>query len=99
MKYHQPLLKIFTILTATFLLSSTIGFGQAEELKPGSLEKLSLEDLLNVKIVSASKTNELLFDAPLSASVITKVDIQHAGSSSIMEALIPVKSLLNCLAE
>jgi iron complex outermembrane receptor protein len=48
---------------------------------------LSLKDLLNVKIVSASKKAELLFEAPLSASVITKEEIQRVGCTSIMEAL------------
>jgi len=48
---------------------------------------MSLKELLNVKIVSVSKSAESLFDAPLSASVVTKEDILKSGATSIMEAL------------
>lgn len=58
----------------------------AQEKEP-NLEDLSLEQLLNVPIKSASKTNETLFDAPLSSYTITQSDIKKAGSTSIMEAL------------
>ncbi len=48
---------------------------------------LSFEDLMNVTIVSASKKSETLFNAPLSASVLTKEEISRSGATSIMEAL------------
>lgn len=48
---------------------------------------LSLEELMNIPINSASKKNETLFDAPLSSYTITRADILQAGSTSIMEAL------------
>lgn len=47
----------------------------------------SLEDLLKVKIVSVSKTAELLFDAPQSASVGAKEQIRKTECTFIMEAL------------
>lgn len=50
------------------------------------LFKMSFEDLMNVRIVSASKHDEDLFSAPLSASVLTREEIQKAGCTSIMEA-------------
>jgi len=59
-----------------------------------SLEGMSLKDLLNIKIVSVSKTSETLFEAPLSASVVTKEDIQRAGCTSIMEALRLVPGMI-----
>jgi iron complex outermembrane receptor protein len=52
-----------------------------------SLSNLSLEELMNVPIESASKKKEKLFDAPLSSYTITRSDIDKAGSTSIMEAL------------
>jgi iron complex outermembrane recepter protein len=55
---------------------------------------LSLKDLLNVKIVTASKNQEFLFDAALSASAVTKEEIRRAGCSSIMEALRLVPGLI-----
>lgn len=48
---------------------------------------LSFEELVNVKIISASKKSENLFDAPLSASVLGRDEIQRSGATSIMEAL------------
>ena len=51
------------------------------------LYSLTLEELMNIPINSASKKNETLFDAPLSSYTITRADILQAGSTSIMEAL------------
>lgn len=84
--------------TTQKLFSAAIAFscfiinarGQADTTYDG----MSLEDLLNVKIVSVSKSAELLFDAPLSASVVTKDDILKSGASSIMEALRMVPGVI-----
>lgn len=51
------------------------------------LMNLSLEELLNIEIVSASKKAESSFEAPLSSNVITAEDIKKAGCTSVMEAL------------
>ena len=51
------------------------------------LLRLSIENLMNIPIYSASKTSESTFDAPLSATVITKEQIKRSGCTSIMEAL------------
>ncbi len=47
----------------------------------------SLGDLMNVPIVSVSREKENVFDAPLSAFVVTRADIEKSGSTSIPEAL------------
>ncbi|HEY9046249.1 MAG TPA: TonB-dependent receptor [Ohtaekwangia sp.] len=52
-----------------------------------SVYNMSLEEIMNIKIISASKKAENLFEAPLSASVLTKEEIVHAGATTIMEAL------------
>ncbi|HEX5169310.1 MAG TPA: TonB-dependent receptor [Cyclobacteriaceae bacterium] len=52
-----------------------------------SLYELSLEDLMNIPIQSASKKEETLFDAPLSSYTITRSDIERSGAPGIMEAL------------
>lgn len=59
----------------------------AQELDTTDIYHMSLEDIMNIKIISASKKSESLFEAPLSASVLTREEIQNAGSTSIMEAL------------
>lgn len=71
----------------------TLAFSQTEE-RQGGYDSMSLKDLLNVKIISVSKSSELLFDAPLSASVLTKDEIRKAGCTSIMEALRLIPGIL-----
>jgi iron complex outermembrane receptor protein len=61
--------------------------GQDKEKPADDLTTLSLEELMNVKITSASKKEETLFDAPLSSFTVTKADIDRSGVISIMEAL------------
>src|SRR5688572_18486528 len=89
----------------TFLLTKTIPCiilvcfavnvsAQADTIISNTYEDLSLQELLKVKIVSASKKPEFLFDAPLSASVIGKEEIRQAGCNSIMEALRLVPGMI-----
>lgn len=61
--------------------------GQEGDSLSNDLSSMSLKDLLDVRIVSVSKSSEFLFDAPLSASVVTRAEIKKAGCNSIMEAL------------
>jgi iron complex outermembrane receptor protein len=75
----------FLVLIALF--ASTTVFAQAQDEKEVDLYELSLEELLNIPINSASKKDETLFDAPLSSYTITRADIDKAGSTTIMEAL------------
>lgn len=69
-------------------------YSQTDTSKHNPYEDLSLKDLLNIKIVSVSKQSEFLFDAPLSASVVTKEDIRKTGCTSIMEALRLVPGMI-----
>src|SRR5215216_3107566 len=79
---------VFNFLVLIALFASTSVFAQTEEEKKEvDLYELSLEELLNIPINSASKKDETLFDAPLSSYTITRAEIQKAGSTSIMEAL------------
>jgi iron complex outermembrane receptor protein len=75
------------VLSLTAILFSLTSLQAQNDEAKNAYEDLSLKELLNVKIVSVSKNAEFLFEAPLSASVITKEDIRRAGSTSIMEAL------------
>lgn len=51
------------------------------------LYDMSLEELMSVSIVSASKTKERLFDAPVAVYSVTRDEISRAGVMSIPEAL------------
>ncbi|MEO6456561.1 MAG: TonB-dependent receptor, partial [Ginsengibacter sp.] len=82
------------ILSITITIGLTNVYGQVDTARLSAYEDLSLKDLLNVKIVSVSKEAEFLFDAPLSASVVTKEEIRRTGCTSIMEALRLVPGMI-----
>jgi len=78
-----------TLLAALFC--SIIGSGaQANAEERYSTDKmleLSLEELMNVKIISASKREENYYDTAAATFVISSEDIRRAGARSIPEAL------------
>ncbi|MEO5975523.1 MAG: TonB-dependent receptor [Chryseolinea sp.] len=78
----------FSLLSLTLLTIAipTIAQDDKDE-QEVDLYSLSLEELMNTPINSASKKQETLFDAPLSSYTITKSDIGKSGATSIMEAL------------
>jgi len=78
---------ILYVLACLLSLAALSAVAQEQEKNESDLYDLSLEELMNVPINSASKKDETLFDAPLSSYTITKTDIERAGSTSIMEAL------------
>lgn len=78
--------KLFALLLLASLFS-TPGFSQEDSTNDNEYDGLSIQDLLNIKIMSVSKRSELLFDAALSASVVSREEIRKAGSTSIMDAL------------
>ena len=46
---------------------------------------MSLEDLMDIKIVSASRTEESTFDVTVSSFVISKKEIEFSGATNIPE--------------
>jgi iron complex outermembrane receptor protein len=52
-----------------------------------SLKELSLEELMNVRVSTASRISEPLFTAPVAAYVITREEILRSGARSLPEAL------------
>ena len=83
MKRFTWVLKVLSLGVAV-LLSHSLYAQQEEEV---DLFEMSLEDLMNVEIVSASKKEESAFDAPISSSVITRDEIARSGVTTIPEAL------------
>ena len=65
--------RVFThkiiLCVVSMIVACGNAFSQADTSTSNTYDALSLKDLLNVKIGSVSKMAELLFDAPLSASV------------------------------
>jgi iron complex outermembrane receptor protein len=85
---------VFFLFFVVFVSLHPLEGGETEG--PGSqdISDISLNDLLDVELVSASKKSESLFDSPLSASVLTRREIRNAGVTSIMEALRLVPGLI-----
>ncbi|MEP7263676.1 MAG: TonB-dependent receptor plug domain-containing protein [Bacteroidota bacterium] len=82
---------IFLALLTTFLQK---GYSQTDSLETVEKANSSLQQLLNMQVVSVSKKSEDLFNAPLSASVVTGDEITKAGCTSIMEALRLVPGMI-----
>ena len=57
------------------------------------LTTLSLEELLNIQVTSATKSSTRLSDAPAAIYVLTNEDIQRTGATTIPEALRVVPGL------
>jgi iron complex outermembrane receptor protein len=75
---------------AVVALVALLGIPQkssAAQVIASSLADLSLEELGDVEIVSASKRPERLSNAPASVFVITADDIRRSGATSLPEAL------------
>ena len=76
----------FVIVSTIFMAFFNAFFALGQELKD-DLFDLSLEELMNLEIVSASKKTESLFDAPVSSYIISKDEILNSGATSVPDAL------------
>lgn len=84
-----------SLLLTTLLCNSTAGAGSATEagVEDGAavdLMDMSLEDLLNVEITTASKYAQKIADAPAAVTVITKDQIYKYGYRTLTQALASV---------
>src|SRR5687768_2003099 len=83
---HQKIL-----LTTVFLVSFITGKGQTDSLS--NLLDLSLEELMNIKVVTASGFVQTALEAPSTITVITKQQIQERGYEQLEEALRDVPGI------
>jgi iron complex outermembrane recepter protein len=72
---------------ATVLLSSLASAKSSDPGDPQALKSLSLEQLGNVEITTASKQPEQVWKTPAAIYVITQEDIRHSGVTSVADAL------------
>jgi outer membrane receptor protein involved in Fe transport len=61
--------------------------------KPDDLTTISIEDLMNIKVTSASKKEQTLSRVAAAMFVITQKDIQQSGSTNIPDLLRMVPGL------
>jgi len=75
-------------MIALSLLSPThASAAKKEAVHENDLMQLSLEELMNVTIYTASKREESLFDSPSASYVVTADDIKHSGVTNVADAL------------
>lgn len=74
-------------LTLGLLACLVIQTTKAQQDTTTSIYDINLEDLMNIKITSASKKAENIFDSPLSTTVLTRQEIIASGATTIGEAL------------
>jgi iron complex outermembrane recepter protein len=94
------IVRVTTLLAASCLLgyslSAVAGKETADTMLAGlniDITRLSIEDLLNLKITSASKKPESASRVPAAVYVLTAEDIRRSGVTSIPEALRMVPGL------
>jgi iron complex outermembrane receptor protein len=79
------------VLVALFLLAGLVNRSfadpQQDQANAESLKQLSLADLANVEVTSASKEPEQIWKTPAAIYVLTQEDIRRAGATSIPEVL------------
>ena len=81
--------KFLSLLVLSLLLMSSPGFSQSEDqlLSSVHLKKMSMEELMNLEVISVSKQPEKLTEVASAIQVITQEDIRRSGATNIPEAL------------
>ena len=83
----QNFKRVISIIIQLIVIMILSVQGYAQEEPENLYLEMSLEELLDIEIVSASMRAETIFDSPLSASVISRAEIERSGATSIMEAM------------
>jgi len=96
----DPVTGRFTLLVgacAALLFAAAIPAPADDDVEVGSLLEMDIEDLFDVKIVTASKISELLSMAPATVYVITAEQIALLGLRDLADvlALVPGVDLVN----
>ena len=79
---HKKLLNLFLISSIVYFTYSSIAYSDQNE-----LIDLSVEDLLNVEVISVARKAKSLNDSPAAIFVISQDDIKRIGATSVPEAL------------
>lgn len=85
---------ILTLSLVLVLVTGTLVFAQDTE----DLLSMSLDDLLNMEVTTASKSAEKLSDAPGVITVVTKDELQRFGGTTLKDILERVPSLIGSTA-
>lgn len=80
-------MKTLPRITFGVLLVSCVSIMAQERVSPAELADLSLEQLANVTVTSASRREERVIEAPASIFVLTAEDIRRSGATTLPELL------------
>jgi len=75
-----------TLFTGFILgVAATVCLGAEPQTAGSALTELSLDELMNIRVTSVSRTSQTLFETPAAVFVITKEDIRRSGATTIPE--------------
>lgn len=77
----------FSVVLVSALAVALHAVTAAAQTPPGDLTTASLDDLLRVRITTASRTPEILTDAPALVEVVTAKEIRDRGYRSLLDVL------------
>jgi outer membrane receptor for ferrienterochelin and colicin len=84
---HRNLALFLCLCTALFSIFTYAGEQPARNTQKTSLAQMSIEELLNVEVVTTSKTQRRISQSPAIISTITGAEIAERGISNVYEAL------------
>src|ERR1700692_4510438 len=86
---HGGRMRGYPLSGAAWVIATLLGLNTTSLAAPGHdpLKDLSIEELSNIEVISVSKREQRLSDAPTSVFVITSEDIRRSGATSLPEAL------------
>ena len=82
----SPILGGF-IAISLYLFAPIPSYAKPQNNLPGDLTRLSLEELMEIKVTTVSKKPEKVMQAPAAVFVITQEDIRRSGATHIPEVL------------
>lgn len=82
------------VITALFVGTSLTLFGQDTLTTARALKKLSLEELMDIEVVSVSRGPQKLTEVASAIQVITNEDIRRSGATRLPEALRLASNLI-----
>ncbi len=84
---HWP--SALAIIPLGLVIFASDALAQTEESlpSPGTLKKMSVEELMDIEVTSVSKRPERLSETASAVQVITQEDIRRSGATSLPEAL------------
>ena len=96
----KPTVRLFSAFSLALTLTATPAAAQPLSrlcsdgaAAPGDLLALDLQSLLNIKVITASKSSEALSDAPGMISVVTRDELQRFGGITLRTVLERVPGL------